>query len=352
MWDLILLKAIVASRSYIRSYYFSLGSVPLILNIYLKRFAMAPPPSANLKSEDYYRVLGVAKTASEAEVAKSYKKLALHHHPDKNPENREKAEEDFKRITEAYEVLRDAEKRRTYDKVGKDGLCGNSGCSPNAADDIFQAFFGQGRDPFASYTFGRKGGSFNVYDDDLLGGGQRRSSRAPPVQTRRPAMPHPTTALPKGTSVVVRGLEKSREHNSRSGKVLSWGVGKRRYEIELEDSTVLLLRPQNLTQRLTIEVMNLDSRPELNGRFGDVLNCSDDESRYMVMMQDPKFAAGLPRAKCLLPVDTRVLLSGLTNARFNGMMARILSADREAGRYLVECEDTAQIKIRFDNVIC
>mmetsp|Transcript_35353 Transcript_35353/g.77319 ORF Transcript_35353/g.77319 Transcript_35353/m.77319 type:complete len:351 (+) Transcript_35353:31-1083(+) len=65
---------------------------------------------------DYYKVLGVAKGAGEAEIKKAYKKLALQHHPDKNPGNKQ-AEERFKEIAEAYSTLSDSAKRRQYDQV-------------------------------------------------------------------------------------------------------------------------------------------------------------------------------------------------------------------------------------------
>merc|ERR1719389_535831 len=77
---------------------------------------MAP---ADIHSDDYYEVLGVEKDASDAELAKAYKKLALKHHPDKNPDRKEQAEEEFKKLTEAYDILRCPEKRKVYDQYGK-----------------------------------------------------------------------------------------------------------------------------------------------------------------------------------------------------------------------------------------
>ncbi|XP_035892971.1 dnaJ homolog subfamily B member 6 isoform X2 [Anopheles stephensi] len=76
---------------------------------------------------DYYKVLEVSRTASEAEIKKAYKKLALRWHPDKNPDNPEESNRRFKEISEAYEVLSDEKKRRIYDQYGKDGLINNGG---------------------------------------------------------------------------------------------------------------------------------------------------------------------------------------------------------------------------------
>src|SRR5260370_8724889 len=72
---------------------------------------------------DYYAVLGVARTADEAEIKKAYRKLAMRYHPDKvGVEEKVQAEAKFKEITEAYEVLRDPEKRTVYDRYGAAGL--------------------------------------------------------------------------------------------------------------------------------------------------------------------------------------------------------------------------------------
>lgn len=93
------------------------------------------------KKRDYYEVLGVAKTASADEIKKSYRKLALKHHPDRNPDNKEEAEAKFKEASEAYEVLSDNEKRANYDKFGHEGLSGySSRVSSASVDDIFDSF--------------------------------------------------------------------------------------------------------------------------------------------------------------------------------------------------------------------
>jgi molecular chaperone DnaJ len=94
---------------------------------------------------DYYEVLGVSRDASETEIKKAFRRLARELHPDVNEEP--DAEDRFKEAAEAYEVLSDAERRRTYDAYGHEGLR-SGGYDPGAGfgsiDDIFQAFFGSG----------------------------------------------------------------------------------------------------------------------------------------------------------------------------------------------------------------
>jgi molecular chaperone DnaJ len=105
---------------------------------------------ATKAKRDYYEILSVTRTATEQEIKSSYRKLAMQHHPDRNPGNAE-AEEKFKECTEAYSVLMDAEKRARYDQFGHAGVNGGGfgGFDPsNMADfsdifgDIFSDFFG------------------------------------------------------------------------------------------------------------------------------------------------------------------------------------------------------------------
>jgi len=114
-----------------------------------------------MAKRDYYDILGVERGASEDELKKAYRKLAIKYHPDKNPDNKE-AEEKFKEAAEAYEVLSNSEKRAQYDRFGHDGMRGGFGGAGGGMnmDDIFSQFgdiFGGGGSPFDSF-FGGGGG--------------------------------------------------------------------------------------------------------------------------------------------------------------------------------------------------
>ncbi|KAJ0964379.1 hypothetical protein J5N97_029501 [Dioscorea zingiberensis] len=168
---------------------------------------------------DYYNILKVKvnRNATDEDLKKSYRRMAMRWHPDKNPDNKKEAEAKFKQISEAYEVLSDAQKRAIYDQYGEEGLKGmpvpGSGSStssfangssgpsnfhfnPRNAEEIFAEFFGTsgfGFEPTGRaksmrfHTDSRFGGhesAYRTYSEGvgLGGGGQPR--KAPPVESK------------------------------------------------------------------------------------------------------------------------------------------------------------------------
>ncbi len=114
---------------------------------------------------DYYEILGVSRDADANEIKSRYRKLAMQFHPDKNPGDNE-AEEKFKEAAEAYEVLRDVEKRRMYDQYGHQGLEGAGFSGFNGFDDIFSSF-GDIFEDFFGFGGGRRGRSQAQRGSDL-----------------------------------------------------------------------------------------------------------------------------------------------------------------------------------------
>ena len=114
-----------------------------------------------MAKRDFYEILGVAKNASQTELKKAYRKMAMKHHPDRNPDDKE-AEEKFKEAKEAYDILSDEQKRAAYDQFGHAGVdpsmgggagAGGFGGHGNFSDvfgDIFGDIFG-GHNPFESF---------------------------------------------------------------------------------------------------------------------------------------------------------------------------------------------------------
>jgi molecular chaperone DnaJ len=92
-----------------------------------------------MAQRDYYEILGIPRDAGEDEIKRSYRRLAMQYHPDRNPGDKE-AEEKFKEASEAYEVLRDPEKREIYNRFGHEGLRGTGFTGFTGFEDIFSAF--------------------------------------------------------------------------------------------------------------------------------------------------------------------------------------------------------------------
>lgn len=137
-----------------------------------------------MSSEDYYKILGIRKNASESDIKKAYHRLALKWHPDKNPNNKVESERKFHQVAEAYEVLSDKQKRAAYDRFGKNGSSNRLSSFPRGSAwhepqfytrqmpsfhhyrdpfEVFREFFG-GKDPFdfefSATTQSRPGNAF------------------------------------------------------------------------------------------------------------------------------------------------------------------------------------------------
>ncbi|MEL6391219.1 MAG: molecular chaperone DnaJ [Bacteroidota bacterium] len=147
-----------------------------------------------MAKRDYYEVLGVSKGATDNELKKAYRKLAMKYHPDRNPDNKE-AEEKFKEAAEAYEVLSDADKRARYDRLGHAGVDPNAGFGGGGGmtmEDIMSQFgdiFGEGGGPFGSF---------------FSGGGSRRQARGERGSNLRIKVPLTLEEIAKGVTKKIK----------------------------------------------------------------------------------------------------------------------------------------------------
>lgn len=133
-----------------------------------------------MEFKDYYKILGVDKNATKEEISKAFRKLAVKYHPDKNPNNKA-AEEKFKEITEANEVLSDSEKRKKYDTLGANWNQYQTG--GGGFEDFYSQFGGSRRGSGTTYEFsgdfgdlfGGMGGGFSDFFESFFGGRGKQS---------------------------------------------------------------------------------------------------------------------------------------------------------------------------------
>ncbi len=146
---------------------------------------------------DYYERLGVPRSATPDEIKKAYRQLALQHHPDRNPDSAE-AEARFKEVTEAYETLRDDEKRSLYDRFGEQGVKGRGGAGRGGFDfsDAIEIFM---RD------FGGGGGFSGLEDLFGMGGARtRRGAQSRKGQSTRMRLPLTLREVATGVKKALR----------------------------------------------------------------------------------------------------------------------------------------------------
>lgn len=327
--------------------------------------------------KDYYKILGLPRDAKPKDIKKAYRKLAIKWHPDKNPGDKV-AEEKFKQISEAYEVLSDESKRKQYDLGGNPfgGMggggnpfgggggaqhfsFGNSGSDPR---EIFKMFFGEeGEDPFAALFGGGSGGGFPGGMRMHMGGsgdpfqsfgfgGNSAFGGSPFGGMQRQQRQHRDRVgiLKSGTAVYIHSLNGAKQHNGRIGKVKFYDDSKGRYTVDVGlESGPLALRSSNIQQLIqNVEIVGIASKPEYNGKLGNISSYKD--GRLIVQVAGGR-AMALKGDKIIVPNGTRVTLQNLSTEKYNGIQGNVLEYDRTAGRYTVQTSGGQNIRVKREN---
>tara|TARA_B100000795_G_C22728872_1_gene410563 strand:+ start:72 stop:1046 length:975 start_codon:yes stop_codon:yes gene_type:complete len=318
---------------------------------------------------DPYVSLGVARSATDKDIKKAYRKMALKYHPDRSGGDENK----FKEVSASYEILSDPQKKKEYDMYGGSSS-GSGGASPfgggggggfsgfgggGNSRDIFKAFFGD-EDPFSSMFGGgggNGGGGFSSFggggggmppEMKMMFGGMSGMSGFGQPQSRAPI--DPEGAIKKNTMVYISQLQSASQHNGKTGKVLKFDEAKERYTIEIDDGSVrLALKQNNLTQIINVTVVDIESRPEFNGQQGTIRGWQTETGRYAVQLSSGQ-AMGLLPSKVQLPIGTRVTLQGLNSREKNGVRGEIKQYDTTVGRYIVRTFDGQALKVKRENV--
>ena len=255
-----------------------------------------------MKYQDYYQILGVSRDASDAEIKKSYRKLARQYHPDVNSEA--SAEEKFKQVNEAYEVLKDSEKRQAYDRFGSDwkhghefnaggfgggfsGGRGSEGFSSGDFSDFFESIFGggfqqqgsQGRQARPNPKGEDQQLKLNISLEEAYHGGSKTiqfSQKNPSGNSNAGTeMKKLKVNLPKGVCQGQKIRLSKQGHPAPGGGpagdlYLEMNILPHRY-FKLEDSNINLrlpITPWEAAQGTSLQVPTLDGKVELKIKAG------------------------------------------------------------------------------------
>ena len=318
----------------------------------------------DLSSDCYYKNLGISKTASDQEIKSAYRKLALKYHPDKNKDNAERASENFKKVSEAYDCLSDKEKRQIFDTYGKRGLdsggCGGGGFGGGRfinPDDIFRQFFasnGGFNDDFGGFV----GGGFFNMDGERFGGHGGFRGGHPGMRQRKPQAPprYPKgpNVIQKGTSVVVHSLVGSPQYNGMTGTLVHYDVDKDRYRVAFggDEENAISVKASNFVQMLeNVRLRDITSRPQLNGCQGQVIGVNGQ--RYHVKLAGAdSVVVSVALSNLILPTEVRVHVHSLSGApQYNGKTGQVMQFLEADNRYLIEIEGNKQLKLKMDNLL-
>lgn len=320
--------------------------------------------NSNVFSEDYYEVLGVPRNADEKTIKRAYRKLAVKHHPDKNPDDQKGAEERFKRVGEAYEVLSDEKKRRIYDQVGKQGLKGGPSANFNFGDaqDIFKMFFSNNGDPFGDddgfggmfgggfpggmpgmrFSFGGPGGARGFPGFGGMPGhghGMRRPQRTKP------------SPIPE-QSLIYTGNLTQETYNNLQGRIISW-TGER-FHVDIsawnKGKDQISVKPMNICQMITGVLTHKLSSEQFNGSEVTVVGYAPGHARIRVQFPNGDVKALKPE-NLLIPSGTIVHLENLSVDSMNGRWGTITEWLDEKGRYEIQIQNsTKSYKVKPVNV--
>jgi len=264
------------------------------------------------ENDDYYKILGIDKNADENQIKKAYRKLAIKYHPDKNQGNKA-AEDKFKTINEAYNILSDKEKRSEYNQFGK----GYGNMSHGRTDHIFRHFFND-QTPFDTRC--NSGGPNVRFNSNIF---FTRSYN-------RPYNDLINGLIKNGTNIIVHGLNQEK-YNNKSGYIKGYDPRKARYLVEL-DNNKILLKIDNIQQIVKGRIYNLQNS-RFNNKMGEIVGYIND--KYKVIINN--IPVGVNKNNFIIDNGTCIQVVDLqNNIALNKKRGIIINFDINCNKYIVE----------------
>lgn len=309
---------------------------------------------SNFDSSNYYRILDVPKNVSQEELKKVYRKLALKWHPDKNVNNKELAEKNFKNISEAYDILSDPQKRRIYDQVGKDGFKNTGGVGAydfSNAQELFKNFFNNS-DIFENIINKKRKSKFvsniekeiGIDIDDLLFSKMRKKRKEKNIYLIK-------TCLENGSKVIIDGLINNSYLNGKIGKIESYNTNKHRYTLNIIDDTIdeiVSIKESNIIQKIyNIKLKNMIKTPKLNNKIGNIVGWDAYRRRIQIKLDNTNIYVKMNNI--IFPTETLVYIKNLENNDFyNNKLGKIVSYNDS--KYILNLYGNTNIRIHCDNI--
>ena len=306
---------------------------------------------ADLNSDNYYKILGINKTANEKTIKKAYRKLAVKYHPDKN-KNDPKAAEVFKKINQAYSILSNKEKRDQYDTFGE--TSDRTSLSQEQAQQMFSSFFGSSGFPFmgvsnkftqnVSFSFSQQGFQQGFTTVESI---PKKFTRQKSFYGQKDFEKN-LYYLKKNSQVIVKKLKKNPTYNNRVGLIHSYDSKKKRYRVKLNDKEYLSLLVDNLQQIQLVRIKGLTKKTELNNQIGRVVGFNNN--RYLVLLES-KQAIALKKNNVRIQNEALVKICNLIqNKELNNFWALVKDYNPSQGKYTVKTENNKMLKINENNL--
>ena len=302
---------------------------------------------------NYYKVLGVSKTADSNELKKAYRKQALKWHPDKNKGNKD-AEDHFKKISEAYDVLSDPKKKDIYDTYGKDGVSdvprsqyssvrthyGNtSNIKVSEPNILFSQFFGsmgtRGSEHFMN--------SFTSDSDEGIGGMPFSNHR---MKKRRKN--HPYKLKPKTPVQIIKLLNKP-NLNNLIGTIIDYDSTRDRYMVSFTDEMIISLKPHNIVPLISkVKLYNISTDKSLNGKSGNIIAYDTQKDRFTIKLFIGRIVS-IKQDNIVFPKNTPINIHDLKSSeQYNGKSGIITNFN--GTRYFIQLPNRNILNLKPNNV--
>jgi len=294
-----------------------------------------------MPDRNLYKVLEIDKNASDQEIKKAYRKLAMKYHPDKNKDNKD-AEDKFKEINEAYEVLSNKNKKKMYDEYGDVDL--NNG-HPMSTNDIFNDFFG-GQNPFKTFdddnffniknNYGTNTRTKFVFTTNNMGGFNGFQN----IHTKKENI---FLKYIKKKKATIRNLKNNLSYNDIQGEIIDYDKGKFTLLIGKKK---LKLNFDNVLQNVQIKVINLEN---LENKTGKIIGFINDFNKYKVKI-DNKFI-GIGSSNLIIDNNILVKVQNIkSQPHLNGEICLLKSYDKKTNKYVISTEDNKNYKLNIKNI--